>query len=119
MYTLPLPDTLPDDFRHSAKTCTSDLRDASQNVIFNQCPSPRHSRFSSAASHSSFVLAAEEQFEWVERIAGVKVAEGEKGRVPILWRGCARGCLGFLEHPQSEKQGSNSEDGFGAVDLCA
>lgn len=62
-----------------------------------------------------FLNSAETRIEWVSHIGGIKVASGvkvdsdapngvatgsladESGCLPILWRGCKRGCLDFLE----------------------
>jgi hypothetical protein len=55
-----------------------------------------------------FVHSAEERMEWLGLIAGVKVAEGDEGRIPVLWRGCKRGCLRFLE----EQDEGVAADGF-------
>jgi hypothetical protein len=41
-------------------------------------------------------MPAEERYTWVTELAGVRVGESTGG-VPILWRGCGRGCLGFLD----------------------
>ncbi len=52
------------------------------------CPSPLHTAVSVFVSH------AEERFSWEYEVAGVRVSEREG--VPMLWRGCSRGCLAFL-----------------------
>lgn len=62
-----------------------------------------------------YETAMEERIEWVSHIAGVKVLQGampvvgasgtsatttvaqNSGVIPILWRGCRKGCLDFLE----------------------
>ena len=41
-------------------------------------------------------MPAEERFTWVTELAGVRVGE-TTGGVPVLWRGCGRGCLDFLD----------------------
>jgi hypothetical protein len=90
----PLPDSLsaslPDD--------------ASQTMTRSICPNPRHSDF------SVFVKPAEQRLEWVVEVAGVTIAETDGGRVPILWRGCERGCLAFLE---DEGEGDHAVDDEG------
>ncbi len=59
-----------------------------------------------------FVDPAEQRFEWVPTIAGRAVHED----VPVLWRGCMRGCLDFLDasdlHSQSESR-AEEEQGEG------
>ncbi len=37
---------------------------------------------------------AEERFTWEDVVAGVNT--GEPFGVPLLWRGCSKGCLDFL-----------------------
>ena len=90
---------------------------AQEQKCFGRCPSPRHCGVASApplaetSSPSSvgskaaitwarlgppFVLPAEERYMWVTEIAGVRVGE-TTGGVPLLWRGCGRGCLQFLD----------------------
>lgn len=52
------------------------------------CRSPAHTR------PSVFVRHAEERFSWEAVIAGQTV--DVDGGIPVLWRGCSRGCLDFL-----------------------
>jgi len=52
-----------------------------------RCPNPSH------ASESWFVQHLEERFTWETRVCGIVIG----GAVPIRWRGCARGCLDYLE----------------------
>lgn len=66
-----------------------------------RCPSPRHNSATSvtwpwARLGPPFVLPAEERYTWVNELAGVRVGE-TTGGVPLLWRGCGRGCLNFLD----------------------
>ncbi|KAI9450371.1 hypothetical protein BJY52DRAFT_1303067 [Lactarius psammicola] len=83
---------------------------AQEQKSFGRCPSPRHCGVSPAPAAASsagsaamawarlgppFVLPAEERYTWVTEIAGVRVGE-TTGGVPLLWRGCGRGCLDFL-----------------------
>jgi hypothetical protein len=69
---------------------------------FGRCPSPRHSSGAAQATKTwmslgpPFVLPAEERYTWVTELAGVRVGE-TTGGVPLLWRGCGRGCLDFLD----------------------
>jgi hypothetical protein len=88
---------------------------AQEQKCFGRCPSPRHCSIasppptpaegSSVGSRAAmawarlgppFVMPAEERYTWVTEIAGVRVGE-TTGGVPLLWRGCGRGCLGFLD----------------------
>ena len=88
---------------------------AQEQKCFGRCPSPRHcgvaspppplAETASAESGAAmawarlgppFVMPAEERYTWVTEIAGVRVGE-TTGGVPLLWRGCGRGCLGFLD----------------------
>ncbi|KAH9983250.1 hypothetical protein BJV74DRAFT_851415 [Russula compacta] len=66
-----------------------------------RCPSPRHNSAAPVtwawARHGPpFVLPAEERYTWVNELAGARVGE-TTGGVPLLWRGCGRGCLNFLD----------------------
>jgi hypothetical protein len=85
---------------------------AQEQKSFGRCPSPRHCDVTPAPGATSpagsaaamawarlgppFVLPAEERYTWVTEIAGVRVGE-TTGGVPLLWRGCGRGCLDFLD----------------------
>ena len=48
---------------------------------------------------------AEERLEWRAEIAGVRMCseEDQEGWVPVLWRGCSKNCLDFLEEPLPAK----------------
>ena len=81
--------------QHEQKTCSG------------RCPSPRHTYATPSVVvvgqpwpwprlGPPFVMPAEERYTWVTELAGVRVGESTGG-VPILWRGCGRGCLGFLD----------------------
>jgi len=75
-----------------------------QNICSGRCPSPRHGYGTPQAVAAQswprlgppFVMPAEERYTWVTELAGVRVGESTGG-VPILWRGCGRGCLDFLD----------------------
>jgi hypothetical protein len=75
-----------------------------QKSCSGRCPSPRHTYATQPAIVSQpwpklgppFVMPAEERYMWVAELAGVRVGESTGG-VPILWRGCGRGCLDFLD----------------------
>ena len=54
-----------------------------------------------------FVRHAEERFSWESKIANVQVG----ARVPVRWRGCNWGCLGFLD----EVARGTSDDGTEAA----
>ncbi|KAF8517919.1 hypothetical protein BU17DRAFT_49245 [Hysterangium stoloniferum] len=60
--------------------------DPDMDISMNVCPSPRH--------HSAvFSDPVEERLEWVSIVATVPLGE----EVPLMWRGCAHGCLDFLD----------------------
>ena len=73
----------------------------------SSCPSPA---LAHGARGRVFVRHAEERWTWEEVVAGVQVGtEGDNGGggrggggVPVRWRGCSRGCLGFLDPPPPE-----------------
>jgi hypothetical protein len=75
-----------------------------QQCCSGRCPSPRHSYGTPQVVVAQpwprlgppFVMPAEERYTWVTELAGVRVGESTGG-VPILWRGCGRGCLDFLD----------------------
>ncbi|KAH7335117.1 hypothetical protein B0J17DRAFT_668766 [Rhizoctonia solani] len=62
--------------------------------LYSWCPGQKHRADSESEVSSSgvFVLPAEERLEWVSILAGCELSPA----VPILWRGCSTGCLGFL-----------------------
>ncbi|KAI9507660.1 hypothetical protein F5148DRAFT_1203208 [Russula earlei] len=85
-----------------ATTATATHEEQHQQKSSGRCPSPRHCYAAPGASPwpwarlgPPFVLPAEERYTWVSELAGVRVGESTGG-VPILWRGCGRGCLQFL-----------------------
>ena len=77
-----------------------------QKSCSGRCPSPRHNYATPPVVVGQpwpwprlgppFVMPAEERYTWVTELAGVRVGESTGG-VPILWRGCGRGCLDFLD----------------------
>ena len=77
-----------------------------QRSCSGRCPSPRHNYGTPPVVVAQtwpwprlgppFVMPAEERYTWVTELAGVRVGE-TTGGVPILWRGCGRGCLSFLD----------------------
>lgn len=75
------------------------------------CPNPAH-------RGAAFVHHAEERFTWEHVIAGCTVG-GSNGvfrepvGVPVMWRGCSRGCLDFLDGDS----GACSGDGWNRQDL--
>lgn len=69
----------------------TDADDAAANPYFLPCPSPRHQ---SPDSEVTRVVYVHEPME--RRVEWVKIA-GNEEEVPILWKGCQRGCLDFLE----------------------
>lgn len=75
--------------------------DASTNMYYNPCPSPRHMEWNAdegeePLSRRIFLHPAEERFEWRE-------ISGFKG-LPIRWLGCSPGCLSFLEVDEEDEE---------------
>lgn len=81
--------------QHERKSCSG------------RCPSRRHHYAAPSAVMGQqpwpwprlgppFIMPAEERYTWVTELAGMRVGESTGG-VPILWRGCGRGCLDFLD----------------------
>ncbi|KAG9048797.1 hypothetical protein FS837_011999 [Tulasnella sp. UAMH 9824] len=82
--------------------------DAGMNARYNVCPSPNH------LSRTMFVDHGEERFEWIKDVVEVVVSDLPGGAVPIRWRGCSAGCLGFLEKGDDgdTRAGSNPAKGM-------
>ncbi|KAI0249386.1 hypothetical protein BJV78DRAFT_1227986 [Lactifluus subvellereus] len=88
---LPSTTTLLSKSEPAERDGASDAVAREQQKGFGRCPSPRH--FSSATHATTtwarlgppFVMPAEERYTWTT------------GGVPLLWRGCGRGCLAFLD----------------------
>lgn len=53
-----------------------------------------------------FVDHSETRMSWEEVVAGCKVAPA----VPVMWRGCLRGCLDFMDVQGSELNKDEDED---------
>lgn len=53
-----------------------------------------------------FVRHGEERFSWESRIGNVEVG----ARVPVQWRGCNWGCLGFLDGTPGDKSEGPTEE---------
>jgi hypothetical protein len=85
---------------------TTQQQQSEQRSCSGRCPSPRHNYATPTVVMGQpwpwprlgppFVMPAEERYTWVTELAGVRVGESTGG-VPILWRGCGRGCLAFLD----------------------
>ncbi|KAF8579907.1 hypothetical protein K439DRAFT_1637480 [Ramaria rubella] len=59
-----------------------------------------------------FGAPAEKRMMWVGVVAGVQVAESLSALVPLLWRGCSRGCLEFLDDQDDQVEEQASEGVF-------
>ncbi|KAI0264864.1 hypothetical protein BC834DRAFT_236946 [Gloeopeniophorella convolvens] len=69
-----------------------------------RCPALKHGAGAAwARAGPPFVRPAEERYAWVTQLAGVHVGE-TTGGVPVLWRGCGRGCLDFLDVPEAAEE---------------
>ncbi|KAI0319937.1 hypothetical protein OF83DRAFT_694755 [Amylostereum chailletii] len=79
-----------------------------EDAGLSRCPSTKH--LLGGVEHASppdwtatkawtegppYVQHAEERYMWVDVVAGVRVGQVDGG-VPLLWRGCERGCLDIL-----------------------
>lgn len=90
----PLAATTQQEQQHEQKSCSG------------RCPSPRHNYATPVEVVGQpwpwprlgppFVMPAEERYTWVTELASMRVGDSTGG-VPILWRGCGRGCLDFLD----------------------
>jgi hypothetical protein len=82
--------------------------DASGNMYYSPCPSPRHLQYDQESGEEPlprriFLHPAEERVEWC-------AVAGE--RLPIRWMGCSPGCLSFLEDKEEDEwtvEGSDVE----------
>ncbi|KII85908.1 hypothetical protein PLICRDRAFT_300967 [Plicaturopsis crispa FD-325 SS-3] len=107
----------PEAFTSTPAEEESDADTDEESLTPGTCPSPSHfspspSRFVHHASPSRFVHPAEERFTWENRIGGADVLD-----VPVKWRGCAGGCLDFLDEGQEgTKEVVDTEAGDGAGD---
>ncbi|KAG8847153.1 hypothetical protein FRB96_001671 [Tulasnella sp. 330] len=90
----------------------SRLNDACYDAKFNKCPNT-----SSAGRCGELVFFdhAEERMEWVSTLAEDVVSDLKGGLVPILWRGCSRGCLDFLDPRPSEGEAAAQAVPFGVT----
>ncbi|KAJ3856906.1 hypothetical protein EV368DRAFT_78200 [Lentinula lateritia] len=75
-------------------TDTNSIPDLDEVTGVGFCPSPRHHHHGPNGPTSSlFYQHTEERFTWESMIAGVE----NLGEIPVRWRGCLKGCLGFLD----------------------
>ncbi|KAG8894667.1 hypothetical protein FRB99_001067, partial [Tulasnella sp. 403] len=93
-----------------------EANDAALMAKFNKCPSPHH-QYDPPGCVATFVDPAEERLEWVQNLAKDVVSDLHGGRVPILWRGCGRGCLDFLDEsePEEFKTRTSGSEGHASV----
>ncbi|KXN86604.1 p53-induced protein with a death domain [Leucoagaricus sp. SymC.cos] len=85
--------------------CQSDLMGKPQgDISMGSCGNPSHQ-----AEGRIFVRPVEQRLSWEKVIAG----QNTGGMVPVMWRGCAHGCLNFLK---SEEGPAEAEDIEMAVD---
>ncbi|KAI0027214.1 hypothetical protein K488DRAFT_91138 [Vararia minispora EC-137] len=107
----------------STTTWTSDhtLVDESEPGL-SRCPGLQHLRVPDGAVDSSpegdwtqrgppYFEHGEERLIWVDTVRGIRIGE-VSGGVPLLWRGCERGCLDFLgaAWPSANQQDEQGED---------
>ncbi|KAF5362574.1 hypothetical protein D9756_002490 [Leucocoprinus leucothites] len=101
LYDLPLPPTslLPPRIAETfaacipGSVCPSDISHPPDDISMGICGNPGHQ-----AEGRIFVRPVERRLSWEKTIAG----QNTGGMVPVMWRGCAHGCLDFLK---PEKQG--------------
>lgn len=114
-YTLPLPPTslLPPRISETlgacvpGAVCPSDLMSQPRDDIsMGTCGNPYHQ-----TEGRLFVRPVEQRLSWEKVIAG----QNAGGMVPVMWRGCAHGCLEFLQ-PVTEEVPIEPEDIEMAVD---
>ena len=93
-----------DPFPQSHRTPPPD--DASTNPYFSACPSDRHmilpENTAERFTRHLFLSPSEERIEWIDLLQ-------EKG-LPILWQGCKRRCLDFLEMEEDDDWTIDEDD---------
>ncbi|VDC04255.1 unnamed protein product [Peniophora sp. CBMAI 1063] len=62
----------------------------------SHCMSPMHGD-SAGGMGPPYVEHVEQRVLWAQNICGIDVGTTSGGGVPLLWRGCERGCLTFLD----------------------
>lgn len=87
-----LPSSLAPLEKETVKTEDIRLNNAYYDAKFNRCPN-----IAEGCGKTIFVDHAEERLEWIPDLAEEVVSDLKGGLVPVLWRGCLRGCLDFLE----------------------
>lgn len=100
---------LPEHLHAPFEGLLSAPNDKSFDYEANVCRSEAHSE-----SPVWYTLHAEERFEWVSQdslvVDRAKCTSSEEGRgrrrkdIPVLWRGCSRGCLDWLDTPDYEEE---------------
>ncbi|KAJ2918635.1 hypothetical protein MD484_g1755, partial [Candolleomyces efflorescens] len=83
------PGCVPKEMIVQARDC----EDESMHVNgIGRCANPNHT--------SLFVHHAEQRYSWEASMAGLSLG----GVAPVRWRGCCRGCLGFLDEDAEEEE---------------
>ncbi|KAJ3931683.1 MAG: hypothetical protein NXY57DRAFT_1006319 [Lentinula lateritia] len=95
---------------HSSLTDTNSnfISDLDEVTGVGFCPSPRHRHHGPNGLTSSLCYQhTEERFTWESTIAGVE----NLGEIPVRWRGCLKGCLGFLDVGDEDQDVEKAEKG--------
>lgn len=80
----------------TAASIASTARDDPEPKGISHCMSPMHG-FHPGGRGPPFVEHAEHRVVWAHSICSIIVGTTSGGGVPLLWRGCERGCLNFLD----------------------
>ncbi|KZV72478.1 hypothetical protein PENSPDRAFT_750924 [Peniophora sp. CONT] len=69
----------------------------------SHCMSPMHGYYQGPGGMGPpYVEHVEQRIVWAHSICGIVVGSSSHGGVPLLWRGCERGCLEFLDGSSSQ-----------------
>jgi hypothetical protein len=83
--------------------------DPRYDLSYSVCPNKEHG----IGVKRSFMDPAETRYCWVKKIGSAETG----GFIPLLYRGCSRGCLSFLEDRVVEEGEGEGEGGYDDDDL--
>ncbi|PCH44070.1 hypothetical protein WOLCODRAFT_138767 [Wolfiporia cocos MD-104 SS10] len=87
------------------------------------CPSPVHKVPGGGGWADGrppvFVRHAEERVTWRRTVAGRSTADCGPAGAPLLWRGCGRGCLDYLDSEYTDEDAGTPEAGSAAAAAVA
>ena len=81
----------------------STVRDEAPKGV-SHCMSPMHGHHPGGTG-PPFIEHTEERIVWAHVVCGITLGTTSGGGVPLLWRGCERGCLSFLDDAPTNRDG--------------